>query len=257
MKMPVVFVGHGSPMNIIERNRFTEGWIQMAAKLPKPRAIVCISAHWFTDGQSVSTAEQPETIYDFYGFPEELYQLTYPAPGAPATAGRVAGLLGPATGKESRRGLDHGAWSVLRFMFPQADIPVFQLSVNQLNSPQASYQAGGKLKPLRDEGVLILGSGDVVHNLQLVNWEMPNGYPWAESFDAYIKGALLAHNADEVINYERAGIREQKSFYYRDHFDPLLYCLGATEASDSVEVYNEATVLGALSMTSYLWQDSE
>jgi len=255
MKMPVMFIGHGSPMNIIEKGRITNGWIQKAKEIPKPRAILCVSAHWFTMGQYVSTAAAPETIYDFYGFPEELYQISYPAPGAPKLAEQAANLLGSETIKDSERGLDHGAWCVLNSMYPEADIPVFQASVNRLNSPWKSFQAGQKLNALRNEGILIIGSGDVVHNLHLLNWQMQGGYPWADSFDRYIKEALVSHNIEFVLNYQQAGKEEQNSFYYRDHFDPLLYCLGAVSDTDTVEVFNDERVFGSLSMTSYFWRE--
>ncbi|MDD4555807.1 MAG: 4,5-DOPA dioxygenase extradiol [Alphaproteobacteria bacterium] len=255
MKMPVVFVGHGSPMNIIEENEFTEGWKEIAKKIPKPTAVLCISAHWFTQGQKVSTNPVPETIYDFYGFPDALYQITYPAKGSIALAEKVADLLGGKVEKDSSQGLDHGAWSVLKFMFPEADVPVVQLSVNRANSPQASFELGMKLRKLREEGVLILGSGDVVHNLRLIDWNMPNGgYVWANSFDEYIKKAVKKYDVDDVIDYQNAGEEEQKSFYFRDHYDPLLYCLGAVDAKDKAEVYNDKRVLGSLSMTSYVWK---
>lgn len=254
MKMPVMFVGHGSPMNIIENNHFTNGWFQKAKEIPKPRAILCISAHWFTRGQYVSTTAAPETIYDFYGFPDELYQITYPAPGAPEIAWHTANLLGFETIKDSGRGLDHGTWCVLNAMYPKADIPVFQVSVNQMNTPRQSFQAGQKLHTLRDKDILIIGSGDVVHNLNLINWEMEGGYRWADSFDQYIKEALVTHNLESVFNYQQAGKDEQNAFYYRDHFDPLLYCLGAVSDTDIVEVFNDERVFGSLSMTSYLWQ---
>lgn len=257
MKMPVVFAGHGSPMNIIEQNRFTDGWRQIAKELPRPKAILCVSAHWFTDGQMVSTARNPETIYDFYGFPNALYEITYPAQGAPEIAETVSSLLGMPTNGDSVRGLDHGAWSVLHFMFPEADVPVFQLSVNRQNTPEDSLEIGRRLRPLREQGILILGSGDVVHNLQLVDWEMGCGYKWANSFDSYIKEAVLSYNTDAVVHYERAGKEEQKSFYYRDHFEPLLYCMGAADERDLVKVYNDERVLGALSMTSFLWRSAE
>lgn len=254
-KMPVVFIGHGSPMNIVEDNLFVGGWREITGYLPKPKAILCVSAHWYTAGQFVSTQPIPETIYDFYGFPRELYNIRYAAPGAPAVAARVLTLLGETAKADEERGLDHGAWSPLHIMYPKAEIPVFQVSVNRNNTPEQSFRAGQLLQPLREEGVLILGSGNVVHNLQLVNWEMEQeGYPFADAFDQYIKSAVIAKDHEAVLHYENAGKKEQQAFYYRDHFDPLLYCLGAVDAADTVQVYNDSRVLGALSMTSYLWQ---
>ena len=183
-KMPALFVGHGSPMNIVEKNRFTDGWKAMAGEITAPKAILCISAHWYGRGQAVSKAEQPETIHDLYGFPPERYNENYPAPGAPALAARIFDLFGKNIFLDPDRGLDHGAWSVLKFMYPAGDIPVCQLSVNASFSPLEVYQAGQRLRPLRDEGVLIIGSGDVVHNLALANSEMAGGYDGADEIAA-------------------------------------------------------------------------
>ena len=251
-RMPVIFAGHGSPTNVVERNRFTDGWREMAAAIPRPLAILCVSAHWYGEGAAVSAAERPETIHDFYGFPQALYEIDYPAPGAPELAMRAADLSGKNTHIDAGRGLDHGAWSVLRSMYPQADVPVCQLRVDASLSPRQSYEAGARLVPLREEGVLILGSGDVVHNLSMVDWEMANGYPWADEFDAYIESALRNGRHDDAIDYERAGHAAELAFSYRDHYDPLLYALGATDAGEHVRVYNDERVLGSISMTSYL-----
>ena len=212
---------------------------------------MCVSAHWYGRGQAVSSAARPETIYDFYGFPPELYQERYPAPGAPKLADRVAELFFNDLSLDPGRGLDHGAWSVLRFMYPEADIPVCQLSVNAALSPLESYQAGERLRPLREEGVLIIGSGDVVHNLALVDWEQADGYDWADDFDAYIKTAVTEGRHEAVINYGQAGPSARRAFTRRDHYDPLLYALGAADKGDRVRVFNDERVLGALSMTSY------
>lgn len=250
-KMPVVFVGHGSPMNVIEENTFTQGWKDMAQSIPRPKAIVCISAHWYGMGEKVSAAAKPETIYDFYGFPPALYQVKYEAPGAPQLAYEILGLLGEGVYLDNERGLDHGAWSVLHSMYPEADIPVCQLSVNARFTPEESYKAGRLLKPLREQEVLILGSGNIVHNLGLVNWEMQGGYAWADEFDLYIKDAIVKGEHDKVLNYSQHPAAEQ-AFVYRDHYDPLLYVLGATDKEDTAHVLNEERVLGSLSMTSYI-----
>lgn len=251
-KMPVVFVGHGSPMNIIEENSFTRGWAEMAQAIPRPRAILCVSAHWFISGNAVSVAEAPATIYDFSGFPRALYAMEYPAPGAPALAKKVQGLWPEHTRADAGRGLDHGAWSVLRFMYPAADIPVFQCSVNADNTPAESYALGQRLAPLREEGVLILGSGNIVHNLALIGWDMPGGLPWADDFDAYIRAAVLEGRHEAVMEYGQAGLSARMAFHQRDHYDPLLYALGAAGAEGPVRVYNDARTLGSLSMTSYI-----
>lgn len=251
-RMPVLFAGHGSPTNVVERNRFTDGWREMSAAIPRPSAVLCVSAHWYGEGAAVSAAERPETIHDFYGFPRVLYEVDYPAPGAPELAIRAAALLGEHVSIDAGRGLDHGAWSVLRSMYPQADVPVFQLRVDSNLTPRQSYEAGARLTSLRKEGVLILGSGDVVHNLSMVDWGMESGYPWADEFDAYIESAVRDGRHDDIIHYERAGRIAEKAFPYRDHYDPLLYALGATDAGERVRVYNDERVLGSISMTSYL-----
>ena len=251
VRMPVLFVGHGSPMNVLEDNEITRGWTKIAQQLPRPKAILCVSAHWFTRGWYVSTVETPKTIHDFYGFPKELYDLTYPAPGAPQLAQRAIQLVGPKLVPSDEWGLDHGAWSVLRFLFPQADIPVCQLSVNALATPQENFELGQALAPLRDEGVMIIGSGDVVHNLRLVDWANEGGFDWAYTFDEFIQKNIEEGNFDAVQNYTQAGESAKLSVPTRDHFDPLLYALGAANLQDAVQVFNKICVLGSLSMTSY------
>lgn len=250
-KMPVLFVGHGSPMNVIEDNPFTAQWSKMAADIPRPVAILCVSAHWFEEENLVSMAEKPVTIHDFYGFPKSLYQIAYPAPGAPEWAEKVAALADGSVRKAPDRGLDHGAWSVLRFMYPGADIPTFQLSVNADATPLENFRRGRTLAALREEGMLILGSGNIVHNLSRVNWDMEGGYSWADDFDRYIKEAITSGQYNRVVEYPSAGASANHAFTIRDHFDPLLYALGATDAGEPVKVYNDARVLGSISMTSY------
>lgn len=253
MRMPVLFVGHGSPMNTVEHNRFTGQWAEIAQAIPRPKAILCVSAHWYEAEQQVSVAPKPETIHDFYGFPPALFAVQYPAPGAPEMAREAAALLkGEGITLDANRGLDHGAWSVLHGMYPQADIPVCQLSVNAQNTPQQSYHIGTLLRPLRDAGVLILGSGNVVHNLSIIDWDMEGGYPWADTFDAYIRDAILSGDHEPVIEYARAGAPAKRAFVYRDHFDPLLYTLGASLPGDAVQVFCDERIMGAMSMTSYL-----
>ena len=251
-KMPVLFVGHGSPMNIVEKNRFTDSWREMAAMIPAPEAILCVSAHWYSQGLAISSTEHPETIHDFYGFPPELYELRYPAPGAPNLAALVAEKLPGLVRIDPERGLDHGAWSILHFIYPEADIPVCQLSVNASFSPLESYQVGQSLSFLRDEGVLILGSGDVVHNLNLVDWDMSGGYDWADDFDSFIKESVVEGRHDRAVNYKQAGPAAERAFYSRDHYDPLLYVLGATAGGEAVRVLNDERIMGALSMTSFV-----
>lgn len=250
-KMPVLFIGHGSPINIIENNRFTVQWRSIADEIPEPKAILCISAHWYEEENIVSRSKHPETIHDFYGFPEVLYAIPYPAPGAPELAVRVSKVLSQTVFAE--RGLDHGAWSVLNFMYPKANIPVCQLSLNASLTPEECYRAGQALQPLREEGILIIGSGNIVHNLSLLDWEMEQGCPWADAFDDYIKKSVLTHNHENVIHYSKAGAAAKNAFKTRDHYAPLLYVLGAAQDDENIHVYNDERVLGAISMTSYLF----
>lgn len=250
--MPVVFIGHGSPMNVIEQNPYAPAWRAIAQPLPRPKAILSVSAHWYTRGGYVSSSEKPETIHDFYGFPQELYDITYPAPGAPGLAARAAQLAGPGL-HPIAHGLDHGTWSVLRFMYPEADIPVVQFSVDGSAGPRQAFDTGRRLAALRREGVLILGSGNVVHNLLLVDFDRPGGFDWAQEFDGYIQSAVRERRFEDVIQYQKAGACARQAFSTPDHFLPLLYVLGAVEESDESAVYCADCVLGALSMTSYVF----
>lgn len=250
--MPVIFVGHGSPMNAIEENSFSKGWREMAKNISRPKAILAVSAHWYTEGTRVQTALKPRTIHDFYGFPKELYEIGYPASGEPELARRVLELV-PGSFADDTWGIDHGTWSVLKWMYPDADIPVVQLSVSRSLSPQQALDTGALLKPLRDEGVLILGSGNVVHNLGMVDFSAPGGYDWAGQFDGYISGAIQAGEFEKAVAYGKAGESARLSVPTRDHFDPLLYSLGAANGSDRVSVWNQSCTLGSLSMTSYLF----
>lgn len=250
--MPVLFIGHGSPTNMIEPNRYADGWKQIAQRLPKPDAILSISAHWYTRGSYVSVSEKPETIYDFYGFSEELYQLDYPAPGAPGLARRVLELCGD-TVRPAAYGLDHGSWSVLRSLFPNADVPVAQLSVDGMADAETAFRLGQTLAALRKENILILGSGNVVHNLGRVDFDKSDGYAWAEEFDRYIQNAVLDRRFDDAIHYGRAGECAKLAFPTPDHFLPLLYVLGAAKPEDTPDVFLNECVMGSLSMTSYLF----
>lgn len=253
-KMPVLFVGHGSPMNAIENNSFTRGWEEAARNIEKPKAILSVSAHWFTPDTGVSTEERPKQIYDMYGFPRELYELRYDAKGSPEYAREVLNLLREEAAEDNRWGLDHGTWAVLCRMYPSADIPVFQLSINSAKNPLYHYELGKKLAPLREQGVLIMGSGNVVHHLGKVNWEMEDeGYPFAREFDSYIKECVIQKNTKGVINY-RENRASLLAFPTPEHFYPLLYAMGAAGEAYEAEVFNEACVLGSLSMTSYLFR---
>ena len=248
--MPVLFVGHGSPMNAVEDNAFSLGWTEISKRIPMPEAILCISAHWFTHGLKVNDSPHPRQVYDMYGFPEAVYKVTWPAPGASVLADRVGEMTGARV--DNSWGCDHGTWSVLRRMYPAAKCPCFQLSVNGDAPMDVHYGLGKTLSPLRDEGLLIVGSGDVVHNLALIDWEREKGYAWAEEFDGHIKDAVLRGDHQEVINYAGADPLSRRAFSTPDHFLPLLSVLGASRKGEPVYVFNEGCVMGSLSMTSYL-----
>ena len=255
VRMPALFVGHGSPMNAIEDNAFSRAWSALGAQLEQPKAILSVSAHWFTRGTKVNDDASPSLIYDMYGFPEELYRVKYPAPGAPELARRTKSLLGDAVTVDNSWGIDHGTWSVLRRLFPQADIPLFQLSVNALLTPAEHYSIGQRLKLLRDEDVLIFGSGNIVHNLSRVEWRMAGGQRWASEFDRYIERAVREDRPQDVIDFRAAGTSAQLAVPTMDHFAPILYVLGARDPADQLSVFNAECVYGSLSMTSYLFSD--
>ncbi|MFX1262306.1 MAG: 4,5-DOPA dioxygenase extradiol [Promethearchaeota archaeon] len=252
--MPALFVGHGSPMNGIEDNEFAENWEKIAAQIPKPKAILCVSAHWVSQNTLVSTAPLPETIHDFYGFPDELYKLTYPAPGAPELARRIQEILksNPVYPDESR-GLDHGAWVVLRRMYPNADIPILQLSLHQALTPQEHYDIGRELLQLRREGVLILGSGNIVHNLALARMNH-TGYPWAYEFDEYVRKRIDADDHNSLIHYELIP-DSGKAFWTNEHYLPLLYVLALKQPHEQVRHSAAKVIYGSISMRCVLIRD--
>jgi 4,5-DOPA dioxygenase extradiol len=252
-RMPVVFLGHGSPMNAAEDNEFSRSWVRLGRELPRPKAILAVSAHWYAGKSLVCADESPRMIYDMYGFPDELYRIKYPAPGAPDIAVRAAELSGGAAAEAGAWGIDHGVWSLLRWMYPGADIPVVPMSVNGKASPETLFETGRKLRSLRDEGVLILASGNVVHNLALVNWGMDGGYDWADEFDLWVENKIRAGKYADIIDWRSAGKCAEKAFSTPDHFLPLLYALGAADENDAVRVINNARTLGALSMTGYVF----
>lgn len=251
-RMPVLFTGHGSPMNAIEDNAYTAQWEQLGRTLPRPRAILSISAHWYTRGTLITDAPEPRMIYDMYGFPKALYQVQYPAPGHPALAHEIQTLLTAPVTINNDWGCDHGTWSVLCRMFPEADIPVLQLSVDGTKPAAYHYQIGQELASLREDGVLILGSGNVVHNLSMVDWSNEGGFDWAQEFDDQIHQSITDGNHENVIHWENAGSAAKAAVPTPDHYLPLLYVLGASSAADEVRSYNRSCVLGSLSMTGYL-----
>lgn len=253
-KMPVLFVGHGSPMNAIEDNAYTQAWEKIAGQIPKPKAILAVSAHWYTNGVRVTDAERPNTVYDMYGFPDALYQVKYNPSGLPELAHTVQAMVARKVQTDNTWGLDHGAWSVLCKMYPNADIPVVQLSVDRTLTPDQHFQLGQEISALREQGVLILGSGNVVHNLARINWHMAGGYEWADEFDRYIQEHVSSQQYQSVMNYRLAGQCAELAFTSPDHFYPLFYVLGASSATDKLTVFNNSRVLGSLSMTCYLFQ---
>jgi 4,5-DOPA dioxygenase extradiol len=246
--MPAVFVGHGSPMNAIEDNPYSRAWGELGRMLPRPRAILCISAHWVTRGPQVTAMERPETIHDFGGFPQELFAMQYPAPGSPA----LAELTRQALAKEPVRlatdwGLDHGTWSVLARMYPVADVPVVQLSLDGTRPPEWHYALGGQLRALRRKGILIVGSGNVVHNLRLISWD-DQAFDWAKEFDQTVERLILAHDHQPLIHYETLGRSARLAVPTNEHYLPLLYILALQGAQETLRFYCKGVTMGSLAM---------
>jgi 4,5-DOPA dioxygenase extradiol len=253
-KMPVLFLGHGSPMNAIEENEFVTGWRNIGKTLPKPNAILCVSAHWETRGTSVTAMEKPKTIHDFGGFPGELFDVQYPAPGSPELANIVKNLIKKTeAGLDVDWGLDHGCWSVIKHLYPQADVPVIQMSLDYYQSPQYHYDLAKELLPLREKGVLIIGSGNMVHNLGLVNWEKIEepgfGYDWAIEANEKMKMFILSNDHKSLIDYKLQGKAFNLAIPTPEHFLPLLYTLSLKEADETVSLFNDKAVAGSLTMT--------
>lgn len=253
--MPVLFVGHGSPMNGIEDNEFSERWIRMAKEIPTPSAVLVISAHWFTNGTRVTAMDFPETIHDFGGFPQALFDVQYPAPGNPALAQETASLLHSAHVElDHDWGLDHGAWSVVRRMYPEAKIPVLQLSIDYTKPPQYHYDLAKELYSLRKKGVLIMGSGNMVHNLRMISWQNMNntgfGYEWALTMNDRFKQIISSGDCQPLINYETLGTEARLAIPTPEHYLPLLYSLGLKNNKDEISFFNDKAVAGSLTMTS-------
>ena len=254
-KMPVLFLGHGSPMNAIEENQFVQGFRNISREIPKPNAILCISAHWFTNGTFVTAMLNPKTIHDFYGFPKELFEVNYPAPGSPELARETAELLFPEIEEEDHSwGLDHGAWSVIRHLYPNAEIPVIQLSIDYSKPPQYHFDLAKKLQKLREKGILIIGSGNIVHNLRMIDWKNINtvgaGWDWAVEAREKTNNWLLDGNFQNLIDYQRQGVALQTAVPSPDHYLPLIYSLGLKEKSENLSLFNDELIGGSLSMTS-------
>jgi 4,5-DOPA dioxygenase extradiol len=251
--MPAAFLGHGSPMNALERNRFTEAWRGFGASVPKPRAILAVSAHWYVNATAVTAMASPRTIHDFYGFPQALFDVRYPAPGLPDLAGEIAELVRPdhVGADVDGWGIDHGTWSVLVHAFPEADIPVVQLSIDARRPPEWHLALGAKLAPLRERGVLVVGSGNVVHNLRAIDWKQPDGaFDWARRFDERARELMLERPHDIPSLASHADFR--MAVPSPDHFLPLLYLAGLASATGRpADVLVDGYAYGSLSMTAY------
>jgi 4,5-DOPA dioxygenase extradiol len=247
--MPVVFFGHGSPMNTLDRNPYTEAWRKLGAAMPAPKAIVCVSAHWYTEGTAVTAMSRPRTIHDFYGFPQALFDVRYPAPGAPELAERVRSLLAPLeVALDESWGLDHGTWSVLKHAYPNADVPVIQLSIDGTQPPQFHYDAGRRLAALRDEGVLVVGSGNVVHNLRLMKRDGGEAFDWAVRFNERVRAALASRDHRTLIDFGGLGEDARLSVPTPEHYLPLLY-IAALQRDDEVMSFPvDGYDLGSVSM---------
>ena len=249
--MPALFIGHGSPMNAVEDNGFTRAWAAMAEELPRPEVVLAISAHWYGPGIAVTAMAAPRTIYDFGGFPPELYEVAYPAPGSPALAARVADLLAPEpVGLDDRWGLDHGVWSVLRRLFPAADVPVVQLSLAAQQPPANHYRLAQQLAPLRDEGVLVIGSGNVVHNLHAYLWGPRCATPldWAARFETKVRDRLRARDHAALVDYPSLGEEAALAVPTPEHYLPLLYVIALQRPGEQVTFPVEGFDGGAISM---------
>ncbi len=248
--MPVFFFGHGNPMNALRQNAYTKGWAAIGAEIPRPRAILSISAHWYLPGTAVTAMPKPRTIHDFGGFPRELYEVTYPAPGDPVLARYVQTLLGPLpVALDETWGLDHGTWAVLRHVYPKAEIPVVQLQIDEAEPALFHYKIGQRLAPLRDEGVLVIGSGNLVHNLHAYAWgrHVPEPYDWAVRFERRVRELLVAGEDAPLIDYESLG-DALLSVPTPDHYLPLLYILGLRRPGDPVRFPVEGVDGGSVSM---------
>ncbi|MGC2695197.1 MAG: 4,5-DOPA dioxygenase extradiol [Candidatus Angelobacter sp.] len=251
--MPAVFIGHGNPMNALLRNRYTESWTALGKSIARPKAVLCISAHWFAPGTGVTITTAPRTIHDFGGFPRELYEVQYSAPGDPALARRVQEMLAPIpVTLDTSWGLDHGAWAVLCHIYPRADVPVVQLSIDETQPPAFHYEIGRRLSSLRDEGVLIVGSGNLVHNLHAYAWgrHAVEPFEWAVRFELEAREMLLASEHRPLIAYEKLGRDAQLSIPTPDHYLPLLYVIATRQAAEPVSFPVEGVDGGSISMLS-------
>ena len=254
-KMPVLFLGHGSPMNAIEENEFVTGFRNIAKTIPTPTAILCISAHWFTKGTKVTAMKMPQTIHDFGGFPKELFEVQYPAKGSPELALLTKELILPTEVELNHDwGLDHGAWSVIKHLYPEANIPVIQMSIDYSLTGQAHFEIAQKLQSLRNKGILIIGSGNIVHNLRMIDWanfDKDNyGFDWAIEAREKINKNIIDGDFANLINYQKQGKAFDLAIPTPDHYLPLLYTLGLKNESENIQLFNDKLLAGSLSMTS-------
>ena len=249
-KMPVLFVGHGNPMNVMEDNEFSRAWVTAGKALPKPNAVICISAHWVTRGTLVTAMDKPRTIYDFYGFPPQMYEIRYDAPGAPDLAEQVRRIIKNTEVKPDLDwGLDHGTWTVLKCMFPEADVPVIQMSLDANIEAQKHYDISRQLKELRDEDVLIIGSGNIVHNLRMARFD-DSAYGWAVDFDQRIANWISQNDHDPIIHYEKGDQAAALAINSAEHYIPLLYTLALKDENEPVSFFADKVMGGSISMRS-------
>lgn len=253
-KMPVLFIGHGSPMNAIEENSFSKEWSQFGKSLPKPTAILCISAHWETNGTRVTAMQKPPTIHDFGGFPQALFDVQYPAPGSPELAKSISDFEKINVTMDHQWGLDHGAWSILKHLYPEADVPVLEMSIDYNAKPESHYQLAKELSGLRNKGVLIIGSGNMVHNLRMVEWSKLNqenyGFDWAVEANTKMKSHIENFNHKDLIDFSNQGEAFKLAIPTSEHYLPLLYVLGLSKKTEELRIFNDVAVGGSLTMTS-------
>lgn len=254
-KMPVLFLGHGSPMNAIEENEFVAGFRKVGSEIERPKAILCISAHWETKGTYVTAMQQPRTIHDFGGFPKELFEVQYPAPGSPELANETKNLVAHTDIQMDHKwGLDHGAWSIIKHMYPQADVPVIQLSLDYSKPPQYHFKLAKELAQLRRKGVLIVGSGNMVHNLRRVAWDKLNevdyAYDWAAEASIKMKQYITTNEFEPLVHYSEQGLAFNLAIPTPEHYLPMIYTLALKEDTDTVQIFNDKAVAGSLTMTS-------
>lgn len=253
--MPTLFIGHGSPMNGIENNEFSQSWAELAKNIPVPKAVLVASAHWYTHGTFVTAMDFPTTIHDFGGFPKALFDVQYPVPGDPQLAAEIPGLIhSTPVALDHDWGLDHGTWTIVRHMYPDADIPVLQLSIDYTKSPEHHYKIAKEIYALRKKGILVIGSGNMVHNLRMLSWEMINGggYDWALEMNDKFKNLIANGDHQPLINYRNLGKDAMLAIPTPEHYLPLIYTLGLKNDKEDITFFNDKAVGGSLTMTSVL-----